>query len=238
MYKKKKLPNEVYENNNYNYVNYSGAAGILFRINHFLLSFGIDKKFNKNILEIGGGAKPHINFMNNHKNIETYTIIDDIRFLHVIEDLKLKYKNIKFELIDYRDLDTINKKKKIFTRLVSSHCFEHISNFEDVFIKYLNLMNKNSIISIALPCDPGLLWRLLQYISYFKQKSFYRWNSFKEKDLDDARDHVTPVQNILKILNFYFKKINFIFFPFFFPIIWLNIFVILQMNIKDFNLDG
>ena len=235
MYKKKELPNEVYENNNYNFVNYSGAAGILFKINHFLLNFGVHKKFNENILEIGGGAKPHINFLNNFKNVKSYTIIDDIKFQYVIEDLKLQFKDIKFELIDYRDEEAIREKKGKFTRLISSHCFEHITNFEDVFLKYLKLMKEKSLLSIALPCDPGITWRLLQFISYFKQKKIYKWKSFKEKDLDDSRDHVTSVQNILKVLNFYFKNIKFLYFPFLIPITWINIFVIINIKLKNFN---
>ena len=66
------------------------------------------------------------------------------------------------------------------------------------------MIDSKAIISIAIPCDPGLVWRFLQYISFFKQKKYYGWNKLKEKDLDDARDHITPAQNIMKIINYYF----------------------------------
>ena len=58
---------------------------------------------------------------------------------------------------------------------------------------------------------------------------------FSKKDLDDARDHVTPVQNINKIINYYFHTTKKIFFPFFFPIVEFNIFLIIQLNLKNFN---
>jgi hypothetical protein len=96
-------------------------------------------------------------------------------------------------------------------------------------------MSEDSLLSIALPCDPGSFWRMLQYFSYFKQKKIYGWKNFSQKDLDDARDHITPVQNIVKILNYYFKKKTFIYFPFVFPLISLNIFLIIQIKLCDFR---
>tara|TARA_B100000787_G_C16199307_1_gene303720 strand:+ start:12238 stop:12954 length:717 start_codon:yes stop_codon:yes gene_type:complete len=233
-YTKAKIPNQVYVNSNYEKMNYDGSAGILFKINHWLMEWGIDKKYNEHILEIGGGAKLHLEFINS-KNIKSYTIIDDKFFKKSLPLLKKRNKKINFIFIDYKNQKLVNKIKKKFTRLVSSHTFEHFLTFEDSFLKILPLMKKNSLLSIALPCDPGLTWRALQFISYFKQKKLYGWKNFQQKDLDDSRDHVTPVQNIIKVLNFYFKTINFKYFPFFVPIVWLNIFLIIQIKLKDFR---
>jgi len=165
------------------------------------------------------------------KFIDSYTIIDSSIFQKKIYKLKKKYPNINFKFVNYKKKNPIKKK---FTRMIASHSFEHFNNFESNFLKLLNLMNKESIISIALPCDPGLLWRFLQYFSYLNQKKNYNWKNFKEKDLDDARDHITPVQNIYKIINYYFKSIKRIFFPLFIPIIEINIFLIIQVELKKF----
>ena len=86
-----------------------------------------------------------------------------------------------------------------------------MNNFEKDFINLMRCLNRRSLISIALPCDPGILWRLLQLIYYYKQKNI-RMEKHEEKDLGHARDHCTPVQNITKILNYYFLILkNFIF---------------------------
>jgi len=231
-YKKAQIPAQVYKNYNYEKMNYTGVAGLLFKINHWLLELGVDRKYNEHILEIGGGAKPHLDFLK-FKNVKSYTIIDDKKiFLKSLQIIKKKNKNIKVIFIDYKK----NKTKKFFyTRLISSHTFEHFSNFEDGFLKILPSMSEDSLLSIALPCDPGSFWRILQYFSYFKQKKIYGWKNFLQKDLDDARDHITPVQNIVKILNYYFKKKTFIYFPFVFPLISLNIFLIIQIKLCDFR---
>jgi len=79
-----------------------------------------------------------------------------------------------------------------------------------------------------------MFWRVLQYLYYFKQKKYYGWKSIKEKDLSHSRDHCTPVQNIEKIINFYFKKKKKYYFPLFFPSINLNIFLIIQLKLNNF----
>ncbi len=226
-----KKNHNIYKNNNYNNVNYTGISKYLYLINHKLLDFFVDKSYNRHIVEIGGGAHSHIDYINS-KHILTYTIIDSIIFKKKIEQLKKKYPKINFKFLNYKKKIRIKKK---FTRMIASHSFEHFEKFEVNFLKLLKLMKKDSAISIALPCDPGLTWRLLQYISYFNQKKIYNWTNFKEKDLDDARDHITPVQNILKIINYYFKSFKKFYFPFLIPLIEINIFLIIQIKLKNFK---
>lgn len=224
-----KIKNLVYEKDNYINTNYTGLAKLIYFFNHKLLELGFSKKiYNKHIIEIGGGAQPHIHYMD-IKNISSYTIVDSIKYKKNILLLKKKYKNIKFNFLDYRK----KIKKKNYTRLIASHTFEHMNNFEKDFINLMKCLNRRSLISIALPCDPGILWRLLQLIYYYKQKKNYGWRSMREKDLSHARDHCTPVQNITKILNYYFFNIKKFYFPFLVPSINLNIFLILQLKLKN-----
>ena len=233
MFKKAKINHNIYNNNNYNKATYTGISKLLYSINHKLLDFNISKQFNEHIIEIGGGAEPHIKYMDT-KNIKTYTIVDDKFFKKKCEILNKKYKNINIKFVNYKKF-TLHKPTVKYTRMISSHSFEHFLFFEDDFINFLKFMSKKSRLSIALPCDPGLMWRFLQYFSYFKQKDVYKWSNLSEKDLDDSRDHVTPVQNILKILRYYFPNLKKILFPFFLPLIEINIFLIIQIKLSDFR---
>ena len=235
-FRKAKLPNFVYKNNNYEKVNYSGITKILYTFNHKLMDIGVNSKFNKHILDVGGGASPHLNFMK-LENIKSYTVLDSPIFKKAVLDLKkvdrVKNNKIKIIFLDYKKKSSY--KKGLYTRLVSSHCFEHFNNFEDNFLKLLPLLKGDALISTALPCDPGLTWRILQFFSYLKQKNIYKWKNFKQKDLDDSRDHVTPIQNILKIINYYFTRNKTIYFPFLIPIIGVNIFLIIQTKLSNFK---
>ena len=225
-----KIKNIVYEKDNYINTNYTGLAKLIYYFNHKLLEFGFSKKiYNKHIIEIGGGAQPHIHYMD-LRYVKSYTIVDSPKYKSNLKNLKKKYKNIQFYFLDYRK----KIKKKNYSRLIASHTLEHINEFEKNFINLIKCLNFKSIISIALPCDPGITWRLLQFIYYFKQKKFYGWKNMREKDLSHARDHCTPVQNITKILNYYFSKSKKYYFPLLIPSINLNIFLIIQINLKDF----
>ncbi len=231
-YKKAKLPNSVYKNNNYLKVTYSGISKLLYYFNHKLLDLNVSEFYNEHIIEIGGGAEEHLKYMMS-KKIKSYTIVDSKIFKKKVLDLNKKYRNIDVKFLDYKQINILKNKTK-YTRLIASHSFEHFGDFENDFLKLLPLLRKNSILSVALPCDPGMSWRFLQFISYFNQKKLYEWKSLKQKDLDDARDHLTSAQNILKILRFYFFNIKKIFFPFFIPIVEINIFLILQLKMKNF----
>lgn len=210
---------------------------IFMSINHFLLDIGVSDKQNKKIVEIGGGPKAHIEFFSKKqvKFVDSYIIIDDKKYRNNISILKKKYADVKFEFIDFNNHSKI-KKIRNCTRLISSHTYEHILNFEDVFIDHLKLLKPEAIISIALPCDPGFFWSILQNIAYPFQKFIFGWKSRKEKRLSEARDHVNPIQNIVKIINYYFQKKKTIYFPLILPVVDLNFIYVAQLKKKNFNL--
>jgi phosphatidylethanolamine/phosphatidyl-N-methylethanolamine N-methyltransferase len=210
---------------------------IFMSINHFLLDIGVSDKQNKKIVEIGGGPKAHIEFFSKKqvKFVDSYIIIDDKKYRNNISILKKKYADVKFEFIDFNNHSKI-KKIRNCTRLISSHTYEHILNFEDVFIDHLKLLKPEAIISIALPCDPGFFWSILQNIAYPFQKFIFGWRSRKEKRLSEARDHVNPIQNIVKIINYYFQKKKTIYFPLILPVVDLNFIYVAQLKKKNFNL--
>ena len=56
--------------------------------------------------------------------------------------------------------------------------------------------------------------RFFAIFSYFKQKDVYKWSDLSEKDLDDSRDHVTPVQNIFKNIKILFSNLKKYYFHF------------------------
>ena len=78
MFKKAKINKDIYNNNNYNKATYTGISKILYTINHKLLDFGIKKIYNEHVLEIGGGAEPHIKYMDVSKITQKPNLRKDI----------------------------------------------------------------------------------------------------------------------------------------------------------------
>ena len=91
-----KIKNIVYEKDNYINTNYTGLAKLIYYFNHKLLEFGFSKKiYNKHIIEIGGGAQPHIHYMN-LKYVKSYTIVDSPKYKSNLKDLKKNTKVFNF----------------------------------------------------------------------------------------------------------------------------------------------
>ena len=87
-----KIKNIVYEKDNYINTNYTGLAKFIYYFNHKLLEFGFSKKiYNKHIIEIGGGAQPHIHYMD-LKYVKSYTIVDSPKYKSNLKNLKKKIK--------------------------------------------------------------------------------------------------------------------------------------------------
>lgn len=236
MKKIKKAPQNIKKKiyKNYEKYMYTGIAGVLMSINHKLLEIGFPPENNSHVCEIGGGFHNHFNYIK-FKEIKKYTIVDDPKyFKYIRKKFKKNYPNVKLEMKNFKDESFFKKNKGKYTRVISSHTFEHLTDFEDVFIKLLKLLKPTGKMSIALPCDPGFFWRFLQLAGYLKTKKVNGFKSLSERDLAMARDHITPIQNIIKTINYYFKRKKIIYFPFLIPSSSINIFSIITLNREDF----
>ena len=47
-----------------------------------------------------------------------------------------------------------------FDRIIISHCLEHINNPEKFLLQMMDKLKIGGVLSISLPTDPGLLFRL------------------------------------------------------------------------------
>ena len=230
----KKINHTNFQSDYKNYL-YTGFAGILMRTNHKKLSYGVDKKMNKKILEIGGGANPHFKIVN-LEGVEEYWISDNKILL---DNLKLNKTNINNVPINYHNAekdpfynDFVSKNIK-FNRIIASHVLEHIPNPEKTFLKWIDLLEPDGQLDIAIPCDPGILFRIGQLIGRKKAIKNYKLN-FKEIELMMSREHINSCQNIQKIIKYYTSS-KITYFPFKVPFINLNLFMFIKIKKdKDF----
>ena len=202
---------------------YSGFFGYLMKKSHEKMESNISKNLKiKKILEIGGGFSPHINFIS-QKNAE-YTNLDLKSVTGLNKFYKKKYKNIKFK---YYDGKKIPFRKNSFDRIIISHCLEHILDPETFLNETLRVTKKGGIISIALPCDPGIMWRM----GRFFQKIFYI-NKIKMKDYDYkmAKEHVNSIFNLIPIIKTKFKIIRKTYYPFNLNLVDINLFYIVDLK--------
>ena len=178
---------------------YTGIQGYLMNLCHKQLE---DFNFTKNIskvLEIGAGNKPHYKFLKH--NYDEY---------HIAETSTVKIDNpeqnskIIFTKYDGKELPYENN---LFDRIIISHCLEHIYYPEEFLREVMGKLKTGGVLSISLPTDPGLLFRLGRlYMRFFSIKKNYKISP-KEYDYMNATEHVNSIFNLHSIIKHNYANI-------------------------------
>ena len=195
MYKK-----EIFRNldKKYNSHLYSGLLGMLMNYCHKKLENFKNKKDNYDkILEIGAGSAPHFNYINSSYN--EYHIAETSDYAENFHKNNSKVKIIKY---DGKNLPYPNE---TFDRIIISHCLEHILSPEDFINEMMNKLKKGGVLSISLPTDPGVAWRLGRlFIRFFTIKKTYQISG-EEFDYMNATEHVNSIFGLISIIRYNFK---------------------------------
>ncbi len=202
MYKKKQFESVA---ENYSKYQDSGSVGLMMDICHK----GLEKiKYLKNldnnsiVLEIGAGSSPHIDYVNH--NYKKYIFLESSNY--AINFLKKKFnKNKKISIKFYKN-NNIPFKKNYFDRIIISHVLEHIPDPENYLNQMFKLLKKDGVLSIALPNDPGILWRLGRFfLKIFKVKKVLKLTE-NEYNYMIATEHINSIFNLISIIKYKYDK--------------------------------
>lgn len=209
---------------------YTGLHGFVMRQNHKILSKGVNPRLNRKILEIGGAAKPHCSVIN-LDGVEEYWISDSMEVFNKSNALPINVTNKHYFDSDPKYEKLLDSKNR-FSRIIASHVWEHVNDPESVLLRWVNLLEEDGQLDIAIPCDPGWLWRFAQLVGRSKAIKTYNM-SCATIDLMMTREHVNPCQNLRRIMKYYANKKG-KFFPFPLPISDFNLFIFFRVNKSDF----
>ena len=92
-------------------------------------------------------------------------------------------------------------------------------------VRYMSKLKKNGVLSISLPTDPGLMWRLGRLlIKLFKKNKTLKVTNL-QYDYINSIEHVNSIYNLINIIRYnYKKKIVENFIPFKIKLADLNLF--------------
>ena len=158
-----------------------------------------NKKSNYDkILEIGAGSAPHFNYMNCSYN--EYHIAETSDYA-----VNFHKDNSKVKLLKY-DGKNLPYPNETFDRIIISHCLEHILSPEEFIQEMMTKLNKGGVLSISLPTDPGIAWRLGRlFIRFFTIKKTYQISG-EEFNYMNATEHVNSIFNLISIIRFNYKN--------------------------------
>jgi len=201
----------------YNTHMYTGILGFVMRYCHRQLeNFNREKKYSK-VLEIGAGNAPHIDYLKH--DYDEYFIAETSSY--AIEFYK-EMKNIKAYSYDGVNLPF---EDNFFDRIIISHSLEHIIEPEKFLFKMMSKLKAGGVLSISLPTDPGLLWRLGRLIiKYFISKKTLNISK-EEYEYINATEHINSIFNLISLIKYNFKnQIDESFLPFRIKLADLNLF--------------
>ena len=178
----------------YNSHAYSGLMGFFMNQCHRQLEkFDFPKNISK-VLEVGAGNAPHYKFIK-HEYDEYHIVETSGTVIQNYTD------NPKVIATNY-DGKTLPYEKEYFDRIIISHCLEHILNPESFLFEMMSKLKKGGILSISLPTDPGLLFRLGRlYLKLFSIKKNYKITSQKF-DYMNATEHVNSIFGLSSIIKY------------------------------------
>ena len=200
MTKKNKIKFSYSNFKKYEDYQYKGLIGSLMKYDHRNLEETLPKKKYSNVLEIGPGFHSHIDYVkHDYKN---YYILEQ-------EKDKLNFhkkrKNNKIRLSTYKK-NKMPYKNNFFDRIIMCHVYEHVDKPEEFILEAMSKLKKGGVFSIALPTDPGFLWRmgrLFSKIFFVKKKQNI---SIKKYDYINALDHVNSIFSLYSIINYFYDK--------------------------------
>jgi len=207
----------------YNTHLYTGLYGYVMRYCHRQLeNFKRKKKYPK-VLEIGAGNAPHLDYLRHE--YEEYYIAETSGYAM---DFYKGMKNVKAYSYDGINLPF---EDNFFDRIIISHCLEHTSEPEKLLFETMSKLKNGGVLSISLPTDPGLLWRLGKiFTKYYTAKRTYKISS-NEYDYLLATEHINSIFNLISLIRYNYKnqiKENFL--PFKIKLVDLNLFYIVHIT--------
>jgi phosphatidylethanolamine/phosphatidyl-N-methylethanolamine N-methyltransferase len=201
-------------------------AGSFLQKSHFLLEQTLPKNEPVNtILEVGAGSGHHFPFikMDFAKYIMTDSSLD---MLAIAERKYAKEISSGVMLLEKQDATKLSYSDNSVDRLIATHVLEHLPNPVGVLKEWNRVVKSGGLISVVLPCDPGLLWRLGRYLG--PRRNAKRLGI--EYDYLQAAEHINSIFNLVVFIRHHFEIVTENWYPARLPIPDLNLFYICHIK--------
>ena len=125
-------------------------------------------------------------------------------------------QDVDFEI---QDATQLTYPDASFDRLISIYNLEHLPRPHLVLKEWLRVVRRGGVLSIAIPLDGGVAWRLGRHLT--TRRSF----ASEGLDLDYiiAREHINPSYNLISLIRHYFLKRSESWYPFGVPLVDVNL---------------
>lgn len=204
----------------------TGLMSFLWKYPHKLMEKPFEGQHFETILEVGAGMGEHLKAASLKCTRYFATDIDLIR----LDSIK---SNQEFEIIrDYQNATKLSFKDEEISRLIATCLLAHLENPEVALNEWRRVVKKGGVISIYLPCEPGLSLRLFRKFISNRKANKLGYSGFL---LYIARDHINSAQNMMELIKYVFRKdeVSMTFRPFPIKNWYLNLFIIVHIKVAS-----
>lgn len=213
----------LYDESNYT----SPLQSAVMRASHRLAERRFQEQdYFANVLEIGAGTGEHVGFVRH--GFERYVLSDlDGKTLEVAKR-KLSGKFTNKLLYEEQSGEGLSYVDNSFDRLIATHVLEHIIQPHLVIKEWRRVVKNGGVLSILIPTDPGVAWRLGRNLGPRKNAIAQG----VDYDYLMAREHVNSCNNLIALLRHYFPERTEAWWPLPIPSIDLNLFFVFHAVVK------
>lgn len=168
------------------------------RLNHF-----------SRVLEVGSGPGNHAGFVKH--GYDSYTSVDiSVTNLAYARSKSHEIRGSKSHFFLASDARLLPFSDAVFDRTIACHVLEHLRDPEAAILECKRVTRPGGVLSILLPCDPGLSWRIGRHLFV---RSKYK-NMKPSYDYWMAKEHINSIFNLASIIDHNFPNSN----PKYYPI--------------------
>jgi ubiquinone/menaquinone biosynthesis C-methylase UbiE len=193
-----------------------GLNGRFHKYTHLKLESRNQKTYYSNVLEIGSGNGEHLKFITH--NYSKYYMFDLVYPKKIIKSKRIKFVK--------GDVHKMPFKTESFDRIILTCVLHHLQDPMKALREISRVAKKGAEISILLPSDPGILFRLARFLFANKSlKKFEIENIYLLRALEH-RNHYTSLD---AMINSIFSNVSANNYPFFMKSYDLNLFTIYKI---------
>ena len=110
------------------------------------------------MLEVGAGTGMHIKYVRH--SFDEYLLTDLNPPLMDKIDISASLRASGKIVVSPEDATRLSFPDNIFDRVIAAHVLEHLYQPHLVLQEWRRVLKPGGVLTLVLPCDPGVLWRL------------------------------------------------------------------------------
>lgn len=184
-------------------------AGRFLQKSHRLLEKTLPTNFAaERLLEVGAGSGHHFACLKHP--FAQYVLTDSSDAMLGVADKRYAAEISSGKIIIAKqDATRLDYPDQSFDRLIATHVLEHIPNPVAALREWDRVVKPGGLLSIVLPCDPGLLWRFGRCLGPRRNAT----GLGLPYDYVMASDHVNSIFNLVVFIRYHFESVREYWYP-------------------------